>query len=147
LVLTSVYLQPALLELIPGEILQRLQAEPGAAWTAPLVFGDSHGGIPTIGSSPGLATLGGTRRLPERRAFTAEREVDVGASVPLRIGEAFEPAHGLPAGPSQLDHDRLHEGFRYVVVGRLPPLGTPWDRAVIAPVEAVWALHSRPGAH
>jgi putative ABC transport system permease protein len=147
LVLTSVYLQPALLELIPGEILQRLQAEPGAAWTAPLVFGDSYQGIPIIGSSLELVTLGGTRHLAKGRAFTAEREVVVGASVPLGIGETFEPAHGLPAGSSQPDHERLHEGFRYVVVGRLHPLGTPWDRAVIAPVEALWALHSRPGAH
>jgi putative ABC transport system permease protein len=147
LVLTSVYLQPALLELLPGEILQRLQTEPGAVWTAPLVFGDSYRGIPIIGSSPELVTLGGRRPLSEGRTFMAQREVVVGASVPLQIGEAFEPAHGLPAGSFPSDRERLHEGFRYVVVGRLPPLGTPWDRAVIAPVEALWALHSRPGAH
>jgi putative ABC transport system permease protein len=32
-------------------------------------------------------------------------------------------------------------------VGRLPRLGTPWDRAVIVPIEAVWWIHSLPVRH
>jgi putative ABC transport system permease protein len=111
------------------------------------VFGDSYRGFLIIGSSPAFVTLGETRPLAEGRGFAARREVVVGAAVPLRIGEAFEPAHGLPTGRAESDEEHGHEGFQYVVVGRLRPLGTPWDRAIIAPVEALWALHSVPTGH
>ena len=40
-----------------------------------------------------------------------------------------------------------HAGFTYRVVGRMPRLGTPWDRAVLAPVEALWRVHARPLGH
>ena len=41
----------------------------------------------------------------------------------------------------------VHAGFSYVAVGRLPRSGSPWDRAIIAPVEALWRLHARPAGH
>jgi len=35
----------------------------------------------------------------------------------------------------------------YRVVGVLPRTGTPWDRAILVPIEAVWRLHARPTGH
>ena len=45
--------------------------------------------------------------------------------------------HGRTPGAGHAhDHGRLK------VVGRMPESGTPWDRAVMIPIEAVWATHS-----
>ena len=142
LVLASVYLQPGALDLVPGNALKRLQAEPGATRVVPLVFGDSYRGRPVVGASADFVTDGGRRPLAEGRAFTAMREVVVGADVPLRVGATFAPTHGHTE-----DEDLVHAGFTYVVVGRMPSLGSPWDRAIVAPVEAFWRVHARPTGH
>lgn len=142
LVLATVYLQPDAIDLVSGQTLTRLQAEPGAARVAPLVFGDSYRGHPVVGTSAEFVTDDGRRPLAEGRVFTAMREVVVGSAVPLRLGESFASTHG---------HDRneeaVHGGFTYVIVGRMPPLGSPWDRAILAPVEALWRVHARPTGH
>ncbi len=44
------------------------------------------------------------------------------------------------------DHE-AHEGFSYTVTGRMPPTGSPWDRAVLVPVEGVWAVHGLAVGH
>jgi len=142
LVLATVYLQPDAIDLVSGETLKRLQAEPGAARVVPLVFGDSYRGQPVIGSSADFVTDGGRRPLAEGRVFTAMREVVVGSRVPIGLGESFAPTHGHVE-----DAELVHAGFTYVVVDRLPPLGTPWDRAILAPIEALWRVHARPTGH
>jgi putative ABC transport system permease protein len=142
LVLATVYLRPDAIDLVSGETLARLQAEPGAARVVPLVFGDSYRDLPVVGASADFVTNGGQRPLAEGRVFTALREVVVGASVPLGVGESFEPNHGRVEGDIT-----AHAGFTYLVVGRMPRLGTPWDRAIVAPVEALWRVHARPLGH
>lgn len=141
LVLATVYLRPDAIDLVSGETLARLQGEPGIARIVPLVFGDSYLGQPVVGVTADFVTDGGRRSLAEGRAFSAMREVVVGASVPLRVGESFEPSHGVE------DDASPHAGFRYLVVGRMIGLGTPWDRAILAPVEAFWRVHARPTGH
>ena len=142
LVLATVYLQPDAIDLVSAEALKRLQVDPGAARVVPLVFGDSHRGQPVVGASADFVTDGGRRPLAEGRVFAAMREVVVGWSVPLRVGASFAPTHGHVE-----DADALHAGFTYVVVGRMPRLGSPWDRAIVAPVEALWRVHARPTGH
>ena len=146
LVLSAVYLQPTLLDLVPGQVLKRLEQEPGIAYAAPVVFGDAHRGFPVVGSTVDFVTRGGGRALAEGRVFESEREVVLGADVSLAIGASFTPAHGRPAGRDE-DDASLHTGFAYVAVGRLARSGSPWDRAIIAPVEALWRLHARPTGH
>lgn len=34
-----------------------------------------------------------------------------------------------------------HGHVRYKAVGRLPETGTPWDNAILIPIESVWAVH------
>ena len=53
------------------------------------------------------------------------------------IGDKFSPMHGRVHGAGH-----AHEGIAYEVVGILPPTGTPWDRAVMVPIESVWAAHA-----
>lgn len=146
LILSAVYLQSSILDLMPGSELARLDVESGVAWAAPLVFGDSWKGRPIVGSTTSFVAAGGTRALAAGRMFRQEREVVIGASVPLAIGDTFEPSHGLPA-PGVEDGGDTHRGSQFRVVGRLPGQGNPWDGAIIAPVEALWAMHARPTGH
>jgi putative ABC transport system permease protein len=145
LVLTTVYLQPAALDLVPGSVLQRLQKEPGVTYVAPVAFGDFFHGFPIVGTTAEFATLGGRRILAEGRVFAKLHEAVVGAAVAVPVGEVFEPVHG---GAAELaGRAAVHHGFGYTVTGRLPPTGTPWDRAILVPVEAMWAVHGLPTGH
>jgi putative ABC transport system permease protein len=146
LILSTVYLRPGALELLPDAILTRLEQERGVAWMAPLAFGDSHLGSPIVGTTAAFVNRGGTLSLAHGRVFTSIREAVVGADVPLGIAASFVPAHGEPGGPGARD-DALHQGVEHRVVGRLPRLGTPWDRAILVPIEAVWRTHARPSGH
>jgi len=146
-VLASVYLEPAPLDLVSGQVLGRLQDEAGTVFVAPLVFGDSHRGFPIVGSTSDFVTRGGARRLAEGRVFATAHEVVVGADVPVQVGASFVSTHGRPRDQREAEGAHVHEGFSYVAVGRLPRLGSAWDRAIVAPVESLWRLHSRPSGH
>lgn len=149
LVLSSIYLQPAALPLVPGAVLQQLQREPGAAYAAPIAFGDRWRGYPVVGTTAPLVSPTTAGKLVEGRCFTAPWEAVAGADVPLAVGNRFAPSHGAsvhrPAGEPEPDDD--HHSARYEVVGRRPREGTPWDRAVLVPVESVWRLHGLPSGH
>lgn len=135
LALSSVFLQPAALPLMPGEVLEELARDPRVAWVAPVGFGDYHDGIPLVGTTtqliaefaPGLA---------EGRVFARLGEAVVGARVPLPLGAEITPSHGAVA------HEGAeHHGTTYHVTGRMQPTGTAWDRAILVPIRAVWAVH------
>ncbi|WP_159715666.1 ABC transporter permease [Geminicoccus flavidas] len=142
LVLSTVYLQPAAIELIDGAILADLAANPDVADAAPIGFGDNWRGHPIVGTTAGFLAPAGEPALAEGRLFERIDEVVVGADVPLALGDEFEPAHGHV----EMEDEEAH-GFHQHVVGRMPRLGTPWDRAIIAPIEAVWWVHSLPVGH
>jgi putative ABC transport system permease protein len=146
LVLTTVYLQSAPIPLLSGTVLHRLQDEPAAAYVAPFAFGDRYRGFPVVGSTVAFVTQDGTVRLAEGRPFTALHEAVIGADALLAVGDRFAPSHGLAAAHAD-DDLAEHHAFEYRVVGRLPRRGTPWDRAIIVPVEAVWAIHGLPTGH
>ncbi|MCK0196938.1 FtsX-like permease family protein [Ancylobacter sp. 6x-1] len=135
LVLSSVFLQAAPLPLMRGSVLAGLLADPRVAWAAPIGFGDEVEGLPIVGTSPALiAGLGG---VTEGSVFARLDEAVIGAAVPFRIGDRFRPMHGHAS-----EGGEVHAGVSCEVVGRLKPTGTPWDRAVLVPIEAVWRLHA-----
>lgn len=138
LLLSTVYLQPQPLPLLAHETLARVAASSGTAWVAPLAFGDRWQQFPLVGTSAVLATLDGKRPLAEGNNFADHDEAVIGAAVPLRVGETFSPVHGRVALP---DGDPAHEHAAFRVVGRMPPTGSPWDRAILVPLEAVWSTH------
>ncbi|MBU1174815.1 MAG: FtsX-like permease family protein [Alphaproteobacteria bacterium] len=140
LVLSSVYLRLSSMELLSPDVFADLLAEPDIDWAAPIAFGDSAGGFPVIGSITQFIThLSG--ELAEGSLFDAEGEAVIGADVPYRIGESFRTLHGAPGAESE-----VHE-HEIAVVGRMMPTGTPWDRAIIVPVETMWEQHGLPNGH
>jgi len=136
-----------ILPLLPGTILQSVRERKGLAWAAPIVFGDTFRGMPIVGTSADLVVGGGTRALAEGRLFMAEEEAVVGALSGLKIGDEIVPTHGASRVASGSAAGSRHDGVRIKIVGRLPALGTPWDRAVLIPIEMVWLIHGLPNGH
>jgi putative ABC transport system permease protein len=136
LVLTTVYLQAAPLNLLPAQTLSALSREPGAADLAPVAVTDSYRGHTIVGTT---AAFVAERGVAEGRMFAREDEAVVGSAVTLALGETLRPTHGTPAENAL----EAHEHTRDVrIVGRLAPTGTPWDRAIVLPIEAIWAMHA-----
>ncbi|CDN56537.1 ABC-type antimicrobial peptide transport system permease component [Neorhizobium galegae bv. officinalis bv. officinalis str. HAMBI 1141] len=135
LVLSSIFLQPAPLPLMPGEVLAKLSKDPRVAWVAPVGFGDSFAGYPLVGTTRALigSTVSG---FAAGRMFEKEGEAVVGAAVKLPVGAEIKPMHGTAAMGGE-----THAGVVYHVTGKLPPTGTPWDRAILVPIQAVWHVH------
>ena len=145
LVLSSVYLQVAAIELMDGEILRKLTATKGVQYAAPLGFGDFYKGYPIVGSIADFVTQGGKIKLTEGRMFESMWEVVAGAKVKVKVGDTFKPLHGLAA--ALIGEDAEHGGIEYTVVGRMPAFGSPWDQAFVGTIEAVWVVHSLPTGH
>lgn len=181
LVLSTVFLQPASLELMPAGMLARLATDERVKFAAPIGFGDSWRGHSIIGTSADFITsLAGEPA--EGRMFGHIGEAVVGARVPLKVGEHFLPTHGqfasaeaeaVALGEDDHDEDHDHEGAGHEeagheedhdhegehageehhhhaevgIVGRLPLTGTPWDRAILVPIEATWWVHGLPVGH
>lgn len=133
LVLSSVFLQPAPLPLVSGRVLKALAEDERVAFAAPVGFGDSFLGFPLVGTTAEFVESLG---LAEGAAFATVGEAIVGASVPLETGYEIRPMHGLP-GQEQEEHAEIV----YHVTGRLSPTSTPWDRAILVPIEGVWQAH------
>ena len=135
LVLTTVFLQPAALDLLPASTLQRVASEPGVERVAPIAVTDSYAGHVIVATTPEFAL---ERGVAEGRAPVALNEALVGADVPLALGVRFIPQHGAP-------HENLLEAHDHdlalTVVGRAARNGTPWDRAIVVRIETAWALH------
>ncbi|MBN9431767.1 MAG: ABC transporter permease [Bosea sp.] len=134
LILSSVFLQAAPLPLIPGAVLAKLAADPRVAWAAPVGFGDSSFGYPIVGTTMPLVLAAGA--LTEGHGFEDHEDAVVGSAVTLAIGAEVKPMHGAVG-----EGGHVHEGASYHVVGRMPRSGTPWDRAILVPIEAVWHVH------
>lgn len=143
LVLSTVYLQPAAINLIDGRHLGDLAADPAVRFAAPLGFGDSWRGHPVVGSTADFVTHGGQMLPAEGRVFARIDEVVVGADVPLALGQTVTATHGHV----ETDEAEHHDELSYRVVGKLPHQGNPWDRAIVAPIEAVWWIHALPVGH
>lgn len=140
LVLATVYLRVTAIELIDPAIVSELMTEERAEWVAPLAFGDSYLGNQVVGTTQVLVDhIGGG--LAEGRAFATHDEAVVGADVPLALGDRFRAAHGEGLSEEDLHLEEIS------VVGRMGRTGTPWDRALIRPVEAFWEVHGLPTGH
>ena len=135
LVLSSVFLQPAPLPLVSGEVLNRLKQDPRVVWAAPVGFGDSYETYPIVGTTAERAS-----ELSDGRMFNGLRDAVAGSSVSLKLGDEIKPMHGTAESGGH-----VHTEFGYTIVGRMAPTGTSWDRAILVPIEAVWAIHGLHG--
>ena len=137
LLLSTVFLRDEPHALVPLSVMQGLDAKHGVKWAAPVAFGDRAGSAPIVGTTATFITFGSTLSPQSGRVFTSLYEAVVGADAPYQIGDTIEPMHGRTPGAG---HKHAHTQF--TVVGRMPSTGTPWDRAVMVPIEALWAMHS-----
>lgn len=135
LVLSAVFLQPAPLTLLPGSVLAGLMSDPRVAYAAPIGFGDFIDDHPIVGTTQSL--VDGISHLAVGRRLQSLGDAVVGAQVPMAVGTTFHPMHGQIGASGH-----AHGEVSYHVVGRLAATGTPWDRAVLVPIEAVWRVHS-----
>ncbi len=119
-----------------------LQSNPGVAVAVPLATGDNYRGYRIVGVTSELFTEieyapGRRHRVvsPGRVFDPTLREAVVGsfaaARLGLRLGDQFQPYHGL-----RFDESHIHEE-RYVVVGILEPSNTPADRVIWIPLQGV----------
>ncbi|WP_319773356.1 ABC transporter permease [Breoghania sp.] len=152
--LKSVFLRTGTIELLNPDVVARVFAEPNAEIVAPIAFGDSHDGAPIVGSVPDFVTHLSGGALSEGRVFADHEEAVVGHASPLKIGDTFHPTHGEGRmgeehhDDDDHDEDHAHEhGVELTVVGRMAPTGSPWDTAIVVPVELTWELHNLPTGH
>jgi len=135
LALSTVFLQPSPLPLMPGAVLATLAADPRVALAAPVGFGDTARGFPIVGTTTALiAAL--SPALAEGGSLARLGDAVVGADVGLALGAEVTPMHG-----SADSHGETHTALGFRVAGRMAPTGTAWDRAILVPIRSVWRLH------
>jgi len=140
--MAAVFLQPSDMPLLDGETYAEIANNENVSIAAPLAFGDSYGTASVIGTTAQFARYLADDRI-EGRMWETSGEALAGTLVPLKIGDSFSPAHGEG---DAAEHD-AHEGADLTVVGRLAPTGTPWDRAILVPVETIWEVHGLANGH
>lgn len=147
-----VYLDPTAVELLDRATSLKVLNEPRASFAAPIGFGDNYKGAPVIGTTAQFVEhLSGG--LADGRSFTAINEAILGALTPGSIGDHLEIGHGHGGAAGGGDADSFgeegegHGHAEVTVVGRMKPTGTPWDRAVIVPIEYNWIAHGLGTGH
>ncbi len=139
----AVFLRPSDMGLVGGAVLKDLAADKRVTFLAPIGFGDSVGDAPIVGTTANLVThLAGDAGI-QGRIWQAPFEAITGAALEARIGDHLAPAHGV--GDAAEAH--AHDGTSFEVVGLMPSTGSPWDRAVIVPIEALWQVHGLADGH
>lgn len=146
LMLRVVFLQHGAVELLSGEAEQKLLSDDRAAFVAPIGFGDSYQGNAVVGTIPQLVLHLSGGALAEGRNFATPYEAVIGADSPLAVGDSFHATHGLEEAEGE-DEDAHAHAQGITVVGRLAPTGTPWDRALLTPIELTWMLHDLGTGH
>jgi len=145
LLLRVVFLQQGAVELLSGEPERKLLSEERADFVAPIGFGDSYAGHPVVGTIPALVMRLSGDRLAEGRNFETPNEAVIGFDSDLAVGDVFHATHGLEEAEGE-DHEHEHQQS-ITVVGRMAPTGTPWDRAVLTPIELTWMVHELGNGH
>ncbi len=128
------------------ETYRTLAARADVAWTIPLAFGDSHRGHRVVGTSDAFFTSFRPARdrgvvLAQGTAFTGPRDAVLGADAAAALGYTVGQPIVLAHGTGEIESAR-HEGFPLRVAGVLARTGTPVDRAVLVPLQALGAMHA-----
>jgi putative ABC transport system permease protein len=133
------------LEASPGNLewsdYQQIKRHPAVKNAIPIAVGDNYYGWRVVGTVPELFTQveyspGKRYTCASGKVFNAEaHEAVVGSFVAqklgLKLGDEFQPYHGLAFNPEN------HHEEKYTVVGILEPTNTPADRVLWIPLEGV----------
>ena len=125
---------------------QKISRDPRVRWSIPLSFGDSHKGLPAIGTTDSFFEhfhYGNKQplRMQSGDWFHEHDQVVIGAEVSRRfgyqIGQQLILSHG--SGKSFLHHDSNAQ----TISGILAPTGTPVDRSLFVSLEAIDDIHQQ----
>jgi putative ABC transport system permease protein len=124
---------------------QAIAGDPAVAWAIPLSLGDSHHGLPVLGTTGAYFEHfrygdGQALQFAAGRPFDGIFETVLGADVAkrlaYRIGDQIIISHGMgEAGLAE------HEDKPFTVVGILAATGTPVDRTLHVSLQAIQAIH------
>jgi putative ABC transport system permease protein len=124
---------------------QKIARHPDVEWTVPISLGDSHRGFRVMGTTPdyfrhyrfaGGRPLSFAAGQPFADLYDAVLGADVARQLGYTIGTPLIVAHGL----GQVSFAQ-HADKPFRVVGVLERTGTPVDRTVHLPLEAITAIH------
>ncbi|AOZ94360.1 ABC transporter permease [Paenibacillus crassostreae] len=151
---------------IPESILATVKKDPQIEQAYPMTTGDHYNGYPIVGiDAEYFLTRYGDQNLDSGGLYKQTGEVVVGAYVArtlgIHLGDTFAGSHGLidqgvvhedeehgteEHGEEHHEEDS-HASFGYTVVGILPSLNTPDDRALFTTVDYAWAVHETTDDH
>jgi putative ABC transport system permease protein len=153
LVLNTVYHLSSPVENIPYSLLKEFREgefKPYVAKAIPYCLGDNYQGYRVVATNPDLlddeVSPGRKYAFAQGRNFKGNAPFEaVAGSVAagklgLKLGDTFQPAHGVIDDGQGVKHDA------FTVVGILEPTGTPNDRALFINMEGFFALenHAKP---
>ncbi len=157
LVLNTVYHLQDPIENIPYSYYKRLitptdELGKNVKVAIPYCLGDNYEGFRVVGTIPGLFTKleyadgqkyefePGGRNFRANRFFEAVIGSTVAQATGLKVGDEFQPVHGL----SDEGDGHKHDAFN--IVGVLKPTGTANDRALFINIEGFYLLenHAKP---
>ena len=126
------------------ESYQALASHPMVKWAIPLSLGDSHRGFSVVGTNGVYFEqfrYGGGDNLAfaSGKPFADIFEAVVGADVAERLGYRVGDKITLSHGSGELGAE--HGDKPFTVVGIIARTGTPVDRSVHVPLEAIEAIH------
>lgn len=142
MMLATVFLEPTDMALLNGTVFTQIAAHENVAFAAPLAFGDSYGLAPLVGTTANFINHFSNGQI-QGRLWQSSKDALIGALAPLEIGQDFIPNHGV----GLTSEGGVHGGDPLHVVGRMPPTGTPWDQAILVPIETVWDIHGLANGH
>jgi putative ABC transport system permease protein len=148
LTLKALFLRPGTVELLNKDTVRAALTDKRAAFAAPLGFGDSVHGAPVVGTTNELIMHLASGKLAEGSPLATWEDAVVGALSPLKLGDTFKTTHGHEEEEHAEEGEAEHEHpSDFIVKGRLPFLGSPWDKAVIIPIEKIWVEHGLTSGH
>lgn len=145
LILYSLFHMGSPLNNIRYSSFEQIKQMPEVAWAIPISLGDSYHGFRVIGTDQSIFKYykyGDKKHLTFQSGGNFENlfEIVIGNHVAtsknLKVGDSIHLAHG--AGHTNLLE---HDNISFKVVGVLDQTGTPLDRAVLASLEAIEAIH------
>lgn len=148
LLLYSVFHLGAPTNNISWQSYKNIAQDSKVAWSIPLSLGDSHRGFRVLGTEDAFFQhyRYGTKQplaFAKGASFNHAKTVVLGAHVAkqlgYKLGQKITIAHGLKA-----TRFNQHGDHPLTISGILRPTGTPIDRLVIVPLEALEAVHPQP---
>lgn len=138
LILSSIYQIDAPTGNIPLGEVNALKRNPFIKNIIPLSLGDNYKGYRIVGTTPAYIKHF-QAKISEGTLFSETMAVSIGSKVAhttgLKIGDAFESAHGLDS------EGDVHGDKKYKVVGILEENGSVTDQLILTSLASVWDIH------